>query len=340
LRVRHQILRVAPDSLRGSEDRHSVAPDIPIPTSGEIFVFRCMSALCLLTIVGVRPTPARRAPLHLIQFTTGPLSFDVGSTVIVGPTEAIVVDCLVLASDATTEADSIAKLGVHLKAIYITHPDEDHYLGAAKFVERFPGTPVYMTPKALDRYKQVGPPAYARAKKALQGPLPPGVHVTLADSLVTVQPLPSTTLTVDGEAVVIHPDEQGDVLESNNSFIWIPSLRAILADDIVFNKYHAYLAASTTEAAHHRWHETLHRIAALHPLVVIASHKKSLDTPDTPDIVDAMDRYLTDFDAVRKTARDTGEFHAAMLRKYPDWSGDQLLRLSGAAVYGLFTPPD
>ena len=88
-----------------------------------------------------------------------------------------------------------------------------------------------------------------------------------------------------------------------------------------------------------RWHEALRRIAALHPRVVVASHKKTFDTPNAPDIVDAMDRYITDFDAVRRTARDTGEFNAAMRQKYPDWIGDRLLRQSAAVAYGLLTLP-
>ena len=296
-------------------------------------MFRSISALCLLTIVGVRPTPAQRAPLRLIQFTSGDLSVNVGSTIILGPTEAILVDCLAFAPDAAQEADSIAKLGTHLKAIYITHTDIDHYLGCAKFVERFPGTPVYMTPRALERYKKVSAAAYAFSHKNI------GTRATFPDSLVTIQPLPSNTLTVDGEAVVVHPDLQGDVIDSQNSFIWIPSLRAVLADDIVFNQVHAYLAAVTTEEGHKRWHEALHRIAALHPLVVIASHKRTLDTPDTPDIIDVMDRYITTFDSLRKTAGDTAAFKTALRQRYPDYSGERILRASAAVVYGLFVLP-
>lgn len=296
-------------------------------------MLRTVSALCLLTIVGVQSTPPRRAALHLIHFTTGELSVNVSSTVIVGPTEAIVVDCLAFAPDAAQEADSIAQLGKRLKAIYITHADIDHYLGCAKLVERFPGTPVYMTPKAIERYKKVSATAYAVTRKGI------GTRATLPDSLVTVQPLPSNTLTVDGEEAVIHPDVQGDAIDSQNSFIWIPSLRAVLADDIVFNQVHAYLAAVTTEEGHTRWHEALRTIAALHPRVVVASHKKTYDAPNGPEVIDAMDRYITDFDAVRKTARDTGEFNAVMRQKYPDWIGDRLLRQSSAVAYGLLTLP-
>lgn len=296
-------------------------------------MFRCLPALCLLTIVGMRPTPAGRAPLRLIQFTSGDLSVNVGSTVILGSKEAIVVDCLAFAPDAAQEADSVAKLGAHLKAIYITHTDIDHYLGCAKFVERFPGTPVYMTPRALDRYNRVKDYAYGFSHKNI------GTRATFPDSLVTVKPLPSNTLTVDGEKLVIYPDVQGDVIEAQNSFIWIPSLRTVLADDIVFNKVHVYLASVNTGADHERWHESIRRIAALQPLVVIASHKKSLDTPDTPDVLDSTDRYITVFDSLRKTSADTAAFKTAIRQRYPDYGGERILRASAAVVYGLFALP-
>jgi hypothetical protein len=52
-----------------------------------------------------------------------------------------------------------------------------------------------------------------------------------------------------------------------------------------------------------------------------------------------MDRYITDFDAVRETAADTAQFRGAMRQKYPDWSGERLLRTSAAVEYGLFTLP-
>ncbi len=296
-------------------------------------MFRCLSALCLLTMVSVRPTPAGRPPLRLIQFTSGELSNRVGSTVILGSKEAIVVDCLAFAPDAAQEADSIAKMGVHLKLIYITHTDIDHYLGCAKFVERFPGTPVYMTPRALDRYNRVRNDAFGFSHGNI------ATKVRFPDSLVTVKPLPHDTLTVDGEQLVIYPDLQGDVIEAQNSFVWIPSLRTVLADDIVFNKVHVYLASVNTAADHRRWRESIALIASLHPLVVIASHKASLDTPDTPDVLDATDRYIAVFDSLRETSPDTAVFKTAMRERYPDYAGERSLRASSAVVYGLFTLP-
>ena len=307
---------------------HPVWP-VGILILGSDRVSRNLLALCLLALVGLRPTPVARATLRLIQFTSDTSTYHVGSTLIMGPTEAILIDAQMRPSDAKREADSIATLGTHLKAIFITHPDEDHYFGASAFVERFPGTPVYMTAKAIERFNAVG----AKSLDAFKSK-----PMMMPDSLVTPQLLPSTSMTVDGEQIEIHPDEQGDVLQPSNSFIWIPSLRAVLTDDIVFNKVHPWLAASDS-ASRQRWHESIRHIMALHPRVVIASHKKSLDTPDTPDVLTAMDHYLTDFDAVHKTTPDPKAFMATMSQKYPDWSVPILLQYSTAVTYGLVKLP-
>ena len=75
-----------------------------------------------------------------------------------GPKEALLFDTQYHLADARRLADRIAASGKHLKAIILSHPDHDHFAGAAAIVERFPGTPVYMTAKALEEYKRTAPP--------------------------------------------------------------------------------------------------------------------------------------------------------------------------------------
>jgi glyoxylase-like metal-dependent hydrolase (beta-lactamase superfamily II) len=158
-------------------------------------VLRYVSAILLVALVGLRPVRAGHANLHLIQFTSDTSAYHVGATLILGPTEAILVDAMMFPSDAKRVADSIAALGTHLKAIFITHPDEDHYWGAPTIVARFPGTPVYMTEKAITRFNVAAPKFLAEAKKNA----PPSMSSLLPDQLPTPTPLPSTSLTVDGE---------------------------------------------------------------------------------------------------------------------------------------------
>jgi glyoxylase-like metal-dependent hydrolase (beta-lactamase superfamily II) len=267
--------------------------------------------------------PAKPA-LRLIEVVADTGAYDVNATLIAGPTEALLVDAQFHASDARRLADQIAATGTHLKAIFITHPDEDHYLGAAVIVERFPGTPVYMTPAAIAEFKEQAPKYLAGIKAHEPDEAP--------DSLVTPQPLPSTTLTVDGEKIEIIPDQQGDVLKPTNSFLWIPSLRAVVAGDIVFNGIHAWLGSSSPEARV-AWHHSIARIAALHPLIVVAGHKSSADLPDSPDVLRRMDQYLTDFDAARSASPDAKGLVTAMTEKYPSYPERGLLGYSAQMAY-------
>ena len=273
-----------------------------------------------------RTTTGATAPkLQIEEVGSDSTSFDVVATMIVGPTEVLLWDAQYHVADARRLADRIAATGKHLKAIVISHPDHDHYSGAAVIVERFPGTPVYMTAKALahfDTTKQY----FAREKSRR-----PEV---MADSLVTPQPLPSTHLTIDGEELTVIPDLTGDVGIPTNSALWIPSLRTVLAGDIAFNGVHPWLGSSD-EASRAAWRTSLKKIADLHPTAVVAGHKKNVASPDSPDVLRFMDGYLVDFDAFRRSSSNAQELRSAMMRKYPDLAVAMLL---GYAAQVAFKP--
>ena len=281
---------------------------------------RLSAVLLALTLLGFN-MPSRRASaipaskLHLEEVGSDSTSFDVVATMVVGPTEVLLWDAQYHVADARRLAERVAATGKHLKAIVISHPDHDHYSGAAAIIERFPGTPVYMTAKALEHYDTTK--YYFQREKSRRPAM-------LPDSLVTPQVLPSTHLTVDGEELQVIPDLTGDVMTPTNSVLWIPSLRTVLAGDVAFNGVHPWLGSSS-EASRAAWRASIARVAELHPAVVVAGHKKDAGAADSPDVLRFMDNYLKDFDALRKTAANADELRSAMLRKYPDLAVRTLL---------------
>ena len=174
--------------------------------------------------------------LHLEQIVAHSASVYAAAVLVVGPTEILLWDAQYHTGDARRIADQVAADGKHLKAIVISHPALDHYLGASTIVERFPGTPVYMTAVTLEEFNRTAPENLESNRKRHPADFP--------DKLVSPQVLPSDHRTVDGEPVEVVPDLQGDVLRPSNSFFWIPSLRAVLAGDLVFNGAHPWLGAS------------------------------------------------------------------------------------------------
>ena len=71
----------------------------------------------------------------------------------------------------------------------------------------------------------------------------------------------------------------------------------------------------------------MQKVRKLHPKQVVAGHKRDMTAPDSPDVLTFMDRYLADFDSLRKIATSADAFFAAVKQKYPD------LAVAGLAWY-------
>ena len=278
----------------------------------------------LLPLLAATPLVSRAPKLRLIEVGSDSTSFDVVSTLIVGPKESLLWDAQYHVDDAKKLADAIAATHTHLKAIVISHPDHDHYSGLAVVLERFPGTPVYMTAKALATFDTTAERSFQGEKSRRPA--------AMADSLVHPRLLPSNHLTVDGEAVELIPDLTGDVIVPTNSVLWIPSLRAVLAGDVVFNGVHPWLGSSD-EASRTAWRASVKRIADMKPAIVVAGHKRDVNAPDTPASLAFMDSYLADFDLLRKTSADANALRTAMLAKYPDLAVAVLINFSAQMSY-------
>jgi len=274
----------------------------------------------VLCVGAARPS----AQLKIELVGSDSTAFNVVAAIIAGPTEALLWDAQYHVSDAKRVADRIAASGKRLKAIVLSHADHDHYMSAATIIERFPGTPVYMTAAALAEFKKTAAQQFPGEKQRRPAEIP--------DSLVTPQLLPSTRLTVDGETGELIPDLTGDVITPTNSILWIPSLRTVLAGDVVFNGVHPWLGSSN-EASRAAWRKSLERIAALKPTAVIAGHKKDIASPDSPDVLRQMNDYLVDFDAYRKTSANAAELISSMRKKYPDLAVGILLNYAAQMAF-------
>jgi len=248
--------------------------------------------------------------LHLDVFVGEADSWDVMSTLIYGKSEAILVDSQFRISQAKKLSDLVVAT--------------DHYIGTAVLHKRFPETPIYMTADALEEFKRTSGTALNAKKASAPSETP--------DSMPTPEALPTTILTVDGEAVAVIKDFQGDVLKTANSFRWIPSLRAVVAGDTVFNGVHVWRGDSTLESRR-AWLDSLQLIVALRPRVVVAGHKRNPGVPDSPRAVTSMEKYLHDFESARKASSSADELVAIMKRKCPDWSQERLLVSSAKAAF-------
>ncbi|HEX9705351.1 MAG TPA: MBL fold metallo-hydrolase [Gemmatimonadales bacterium] len=291
--------------------------------------------LLLAALAGVLPWTRGSAQsgstdsLTLDVYTADSSGFGVTSTLIYGPTEAILVDAQFLLSDAQRLADRIAATGRHLKAIFITHAHPDHYFGLATLRKRFRSVPIYMSPAALEEFKRTVSEKIA-TWSAVYGP-------EIPTEVPTPLPLPSRRFTIDGHAVEVVSGIQGDAATPTNSYVWVPSLGAQIQGDLVYDQVHVWLAESdsSTRAA---WRETLRRLSAQKPKTAVAGHKRSPDLPNSPDAIAFTTRYIADFEAARATAQNADELIAAVKQKHPDLGLEAILTFAARAAFPAAAP--
>jgi glyoxylase-like metal-dependent hydrolase (beta-lactamase superfamily II) len=267
-----------------------------------------LATVTLFSLQVERPLLTRRhARLQLWTYVADSVGYDVVSTLISGPTEAILIDTQGLKADAIRVADSIAARHVKLKAIFITHGHDDHFMGMDIVHQRFPDAPIYMAPAGLKETIRWAPRILRSMRRYNPTQAP--------DTVETPQPAPAR-LSVDGEEIDVIPDRQGDAFIPSNSYLWIPSLRAIIAGDIVFNGVHPYLSGSNSKSRA-RWLASLQELSALQPSIVVAGHKAGPVTPDTPRAIDAMKDYITAFESLIDKAETSDDLAARIRASFP-----------------------
>jgi hypothetical protein len=119
---------------------------------------------------------------------------------------------------------------------------------------------------------------------------------------------------------------QGDTDE--NTMLWIPGQRILIAGDVVLNNMQIY-TAETDSKARGKWLNSLSKIRELKPSVVIPGHSKIGAPLDANTAVDFMENYLLAFEEELKKANDPDSLINTMKERFP--SADFLLAIAKAA---------
>jgi glyoxylase-like metal-dependent hydrolase (beta-lactamase superfamily II) len=250
-----------------------------------------------------------KASLSIQQFTSSEAGAWSNSYLISGRSEAILFDVFMLRSDATQIADWIMKSGRALRTVMISHAHPDHFMGLDVITERFPEAQVVSTQNVVTDIKTDGPWMFSM----LQGKLGPEGPTRL----VVPEPLSEPVLVIEGSRLEVVEFGEGE--SKHIASVYIPSARALLSADLVYNKAHLYLQERHLES----W------LARLDELEAFAKDRVSTIYPghgaDGDLTLIAQTRsYLHDFaDAVKSGDAKTAE--QRILDKHPGYHVRQFL---------------
>ena len=270
---------------------------------------RKLAGLAAMTALAIAATPAHAdtpaAPLSLNVYHADANSFNVNAVLISGKTDAVLLDTGFTRADALRIVAMVLDSRKTLRTIYISQPDPDFYFGIDILKSYFPDAKVVATAATIEKIKATLPAKLAFWPPKMGANAPQGV------SLPDV--LPGNSLTLEGQALEIRGTD--DRLP-HRSYVWIPSIKAVVGGVNVFAGLHVWTADASSAQDRAAWSRKLNDIAALKPAVVVPGHAAPGQAQDVSQVTYTLG-YLDRWDAELKKSGNSAELIAAMKAAYP-----------------------
>jgi glyoxylase-like metal-dependent hydrolase (beta-lactamase superfamily II) len=245
----------------------------------------------------------------------------VNSALVTGDKDAVLIDGQLTLADAHRLVGMILDSKKNLTTVYVTHWHPDHYFGLAVVKQAFPKVKILAQPATVAEIKKTW-----QAKVKQWGPMF-GDNLTTKPLIPT--PLQGSSIMLEGETLEVHGPVQGDA--ASGSYVWIPSIKALVTGDIVYQGVYSWTAETTPETRL-AWQKTLDELAALNPALVVAGHKDP-KLKDDASAIAATRAYLKDFDVAVAASKSAEELEAKVKAKYPKLAMDIVLHIGAGAAF-------
>ncbi len=233
--------------------------------------------------------------------------FAVASVIVMGQTDAALIDAQWSLSNGHRVVAEILETGKRLVTIYITHAHPDHYFGLGPIAEAFPAARVIALPEvARTINKQMfGKVGYW---KDIIGP------TNVPTKAVNIEPLRKNSFELEGRRIEILPGIMGDL--KYNTVVWIPSIKTLYGSDVLFNQAHPFTCEITAEERR-QWIKDIERLEKLGAEVVIPGHQKPGMPFDSSSLTFTREYLIATEEELART-KTTGEFFLAMAKRFPE----------------------
>src|ERR1700687_2118101 len=278
----------------------------------------CSAVTSLLFLISCPSAFAGQHGFSIKEFTPPDDQFWVNSVIIEGVHEVMLVDAQLTKTSAEKVLQEIRGTKKPLSIIYITHEHAEHFLGLEVFKEAYTRVRIIANSAVVDRINKVYQEKIDKWKKILGS--------GAASHAVPVSKFDGKLIKFESSQIELLKNIQGDTDE--NTMLWIPGQRILIAGDVLFNDMHVY-TAETDSKARGKWLNSLQKIRELKPSVVIPGHSKVGAPLDASTAVDFTENYLLAFEEELKTAKDPDSLVNTMKEKFP--SSDLLLAIERGA---------
>lgn len=269
-------------------------------------ILTLLTAVALFGMGAARADVPASAPIEVKTYNADGNSFHVNSVLLTGAHDAMLIDAQFTRADAHRLAADILASGKTLKTVYISHGDPDYYFGLEVIKAEFPDIKVYASAPTVEWIKNT-----VQKKQAFWGPKM-GANAPRTPVIPAV--LPKEGLSLEGQKVEVlglDSDLPG------RSFVWIPSIKAVVGGVNIFSGLHLWTADTQTKATRAAWFKTLEKIESLHPAIVVPGHAKAVPV-NASEAINFSKDYLRRYEQELDKSPNAAALIASMKRLYPD----------------------
>ncbi len=257
--------------------------------------------------------------LKLQVYNASENSFGVASVIVSGKTDAVLIDAQFTLADAEKVAQEIKASGKRLTTIFVSHGDPDFYFGLEVFKKYFPEVTAYASPATVEHIK-----ATAQKKLEVWGER---LGKNITSNVILPQVLKENSIELEGHKLEIIGLEEFP----NKTFVWIPSVKAVVGGINIFGTtFHLWMADAQTAEARKSWISVLDKITALNPEVVIPAHANS-NSPFDIATVKHTKSYIQFYEEALKANKTSEALIISLKTKYPTLTFETALQI-GAKV--------
>ena len=242
---------------------------------------------------------------------TGGLWSPIACTLIHGSKEAVLVDTPITIAQ-TNDLITWIKTTIpskRLTKIYVTHGHGDHWFGIPTIMEAFPGVEAFATAATVKHME-----GQVKIFKKGFGSQFPG---EIEENFVLAKPLPKDNeMKLEGN--VLRAIEVGQSDTHDTTILWVPSIKLAVCGDVVYGDVHQMLGECNTKAKRQGWIDSIRKVEALKPEIVVPSHKRASEVDGAFHLRNSRE-YIETFEGFSESgkAKDARDLSRLMMERYP-----------------------
>ncbi|WOE74674.1 MBL fold metallo-hydrolase [Alterisphingorhabdus coralli] len=254
------------------------------------------------------------SPLTLRHFVSELEEINVSSSMIMGEREMVLVATQATKLAAERLADEIEKTGLNLSIVYLGHAHLDHSQGASVLKRRFPKARFLAAPRVseLQKLRMGSDDERAIGRFGDNAAVPS----------VPFEPLDSKVIMLEGREIQLWHDHYGDVglghHDEPHTVVYIPDLKALLPNDILYYDAHIMMGGSTPENRA-KWKAQIREWMKMDIAVAIPGHvpRKSTAHMTPKGVFEHSLNYIEAYEEALASSETSEQVINKMLQRYP-----------------------